>query len=154
MKYAIWYLFFILIVPRIVIAHDPPKDNSRVLHYSSTSGYIDRLDSVRNSALQAPVVPYIPQVEKLENVIRREFSPKMVAIIKCESGFRQFKHGTTTLISPTRDVGVMQINLKTWHKKSKEMGLDIFGSTEDNITMGKYILKVQGESAWTCSKKV
>lgn len=75
----------------------------------------------------------------------------MVEVVRCESNFRQFDVDGTTLISSTTDVGVMQINLKTWLKKSQQMGLDILNSEDDNIKMGLYILKVQGISAWVCN---
>jgi hypothetical protein len=78
----------------------------------------------------------------------------MLSVISCESGFKQFRYGTTTLISPTDDVGVMQINRPTWSKKAKEMGLDIENSVEDNIEMGKFIYSVSGENAWVCSRLI
>lgn len=78
----------------------------------------------------------------------------MVRIVGCESGYKHFSHGTTTLKSPTNDWGVMQINWPTWGKLSVEMGLDIKGSEDDNIKMGQYILSVSGEQAWVCSSLV
>jgi hypothetical protein len=100
----------------------------------------------------------LPQVERtiesstlstLEK-IKAEFgeNSKMLGVVKCESNFRQFKNGEP-LMSPTSDVGVMQINQVHW-KKAKELGLDIFNSVDDNIKMGRRIYDSQGIKAWTC----
>ncbi len=74
----------------------------------------------------------------------------MVEVVKCESNFRQFINGHP-LLSPTSDVGVMQINQVHW-LRAKSLGLDIFNSMEDNITMGKIILKESSLKAWSCYK--
>ncbi len=76
-------------------------------------------------------------------------SSPMVDIVKCESRFRQFNEKGKPLMSPTSDVGIMQINQANW-KQAKKLGLDIFNSVDDNIKMGRYILKTQGLKAWTC----
>ena len=75
--------------------------------------------------------------------------PLLWRILKCESGHRQFDKYGKPLISPTSDVGLMQINQVHW-TEAKKLGLDIFNSVDDNITMGKLILKRQGYKAWTC----
>ena len=74
-------------------------------------------------------------------------------VIKCESGFKQFTSSGKTLRSKTSDIGIMQINQVHW-KRAKSLGLDIFNSENDNIIMGKIILKEQGIKAWTCSRLV
>jgi len=79
-------------------------------------------------------------------------SQVMKNIAKCESGFRQFEEDGTHLISPTSDVGLMQINQIHW-KRAKSLGLDIFNSPIDNWEMGKLIYKERGFSAWACYKK-
>ncbi len=101
----------------------------------------------------APLVYQIP-LYTLKQRIQQEFSPRMVKVVSCESQFRQFIYATTTLKSPTDDWGIMQINWPTWGDISLKMGLDIKGSAEDNIKMGKYILGVQGEDAWTCNRLI
>ena len=78
----------------------------------------------------------------------------LYAIAYYESRYRQFKEDGTPLISPTDDVGVMQINKSTWLSKAKQMGLDIEHSEIDNITMAKYIRDVQGYNAWATNKLV
>lgn len=74
---------------------------------------------------------------------------EMVAIINCESGFRQYTVSGTPLISPTSDVGIMQINQVHW-KRAESLGLDIFHSINDNLIMGYIIYSEQGKNAWTC----
>lgn len=90
--------------------------------------------------------------EYVKGRIETEFNTRMVRIVRCESNFDQYRDGKI-LVSKTNDVGVMQINLASWLKKSKEMGLDIY-QLEDNIKMGKYILEVQGLSAWVCNSLI
>ena len=74
--------------------------------------------------------------------------PIMVEVTNCESQFRQFKNGKP-LISPTSDVGVMQINQVHW-SEAKKLGLDIFYNEDDNIRMGRIVYEKQGVRAWSC----
>jgi len=76
----------------------------------------------------------------------------MQNIAKCESKFRQFDSKGKPLMSPTSDVGLMQVNQVHW-KRAKEFGLDIFNSAVDNMEMAKIIHKEQGYTAWSCYKK-
>lgn len=112
----------------------------------------------------ALVAEYTPQTQEtpprndldqkyVESRIREEFDERMVKIVRCESGFRQFKDNGEILIGHTNDWGVMQINVPTWLEKSKELGFDIT-TLEGNIAMGKYILKAQGYEAWVCDKMI
>lgn len=111
----------------------------------------------------APVEPQeAPQIEldwfkerpTIKQLVYINFAnnPAMIRTIKCESEFRQFDSKGRPLISPTRDVGVMQINHIHWPEAQK-LGLDIFYSPEDNIEMGKIIYKRQGINAWVCYTK-
>ena len=84
--------------------------------------------------------------------------PRMVNVIWCESGHRQFGEDGKALRSPTSDIGVMQLNIVHW-KKARELGLDIFNSVDDNIKMGRIIYDTQGIKAWMalkseCYKKI
>ncbi len=76
----------------------------------------------------------------------------MDGVVACESHFRQFRSDGTPLISPTDDVGVMQINIPQWGEKAKALGLDIYHSERDNIIMGRIVYDEQGIGAWTCAK--
>ncbi len=80
-------------------------------------------------------------------------SQAMQDIVSCESGYKQFNPKGKPLISPTSDVGVMQINQTHW-KEAKKLGLDIFNSPIDNIDMGMVVYKNEGLSAWSCYKPV
>jgi len=79
--------------------------------------------------------------------------PRMLSVVKCESEFRQFKKNGDPLISPTSDVGVMQINQVHW-KEARKLGLDIFNNEDDNIKMGRIVYEKQGINAWSCNSKV
>lgn len=112
---------------------------------------VHSVPDVRFSSSEADtLVPPSKKELTLEEKIQKEFqeTPEMMKIVACESQFRQFKDGKP-LISPTSDVGIMQINQVHW-KRADKMGLDIHGSVDDNIAMGKVILEEQGLNAWTC----
>ena len=76
--------------------------------------------------------------------------PSMVAVARCESHFRQFGSNGKPLISPTNDVGVMQLNIPTWGPLAKLLRLDIYNSASDNIAMARIVYRQQGVRAWTC----
>lgn len=56
----------------------------------------------------------------------------------------------------TPDVGACQINLPTWGKKAKELGLDVVNSFEDNVKMAKWIYDNDSrhEMNWKWSKGI
>ncbi len=89
----------------------------------------------------------------IQEKIQAEFesTPKMFNIVKCESEFRQFDSKGKPLMSPTSDVGVMQVNQIHW-KRAKSLGFDIFYSIDDNIAYAKIILREQGIDAWEALK--
>ena len=105
------------------------------------------------SPLVIAISPVVKNEVTLPDLIALEFknTPKMVEIVKCESRFRQFDKNGSPLLSKTSDVGIMQINQVHWDRAGS-LGLDIFNSVDDNIAMGKIILKEQGLNAWTCNK--
>jgi hypothetical protein len=78
-------------------------------------------------------------------------TPIMVAIARCESGFRHFDKDGNLVRSETKDSGLFQIN-DIWEEDAKELGLDYKGNVHDNILMAKYILNKQGLNAWTTYK--
>lgn len=94
------------------------------------------------------VTPHMPTIAEQIG------DPYLYRIAICESGLKQFWPDGTPKISPTGDVGILQIHIEAWGATAKKMGLDIYNSTTSNIEMAKYVLKVQGYTAWTCSKKV
>lgn len=122
--------------------------------------YVVNEPPVKNTVIEAKLrqVERLPvsttltssQIE-IKNKIEAVFGPEMVSIIRCESNFRQFKNDIP-LLSPTSDVGVMQINRVHW-ARAKSLGLDIFNSVDDNIIMGKIIYDEQGVGAWVCSNR-
>ncbi len=106
---------------------------------------------------QSPYTPRTeyatPTPEQLSNrrLIATVFAdvPQMVRTVDCESDFRQFDDKGKPLLSPTSDVGIMQINQVHWDE-AKRLRLDIFHSMQDNITMGRIVYKKQGITAWMC----
>lgn len=73
----------------------------------------------------------------------------MMPVINCESHFQQWDENGHILTSSTDDVGIAQINVKTWGAKASELGYDIY-TTEGNLKMAKYVLDTQGKTAWVC----
>lgn len=97
--------------------------------------------------------------EQISNraIIALNFPSSMLAIVACESGFRQFnldgsvvhhknKNGTT-------DYGIMQIN-SSHLADSKNKGLDIINDMDDNIAYGKILYAQNGDSPWVCRSLV
>lgn len=94
--------------------------------------------------------------EDLKLLIQTEFpnNQRMLSVAVCESGIRHFAPITGTILtSKTNDLGLFQINSKTWLEKSKELGYDIY-TVRGNIKMARYIYEVQGINAWVCNKLI
>lgn len=75
--------------------------------------------------------------------------PVLLCIVSHESGARQFNTDGSPLISPTDDVGFMQINIPSWLPLSKKMGLDIINNEADNIEFGIWLYSNYGVRQWT-----
>lgn len=90
----------------------------------------------------------------VEELVREVFAdaPIMVKIFECESGMRQFKNEDQVLISPTRDVGVSQINLKVHAQTARELGFDIY-TTEGNLAYARYLYDMRGTRDWYMSRR-
>ena len=69
----------------------------------------------------------------------------LLAIANCES---QLQSG---VISPTKDVGIFQINIKAHLEESKQMGLDILADA-GNIQYALYLYKKNGTADWLMSR--
>lgn len=101
----------------------------------------------------ASTTPFIsPVVQTIEERVTEVYKdPRMVTVLRCESGLKQFDSQRKPLLSKTSDVGISQINQVHW-KEAKKLGLDIFNSESDNLKMGKLIYDSEGITAWTCFK--
>jgi hypothetical protein len=77
----------------------------------------------------------------------------LYCIVSHESNFTQFDKDGSPLISPTGDVGAMQLNMATWLPLSKKMNLDIVHSEKDNITFGIYLYQKYGPTIWTTYRR-
>lgn len=89
----------------------------------------------------------------VEELVREVFAdaPIMVRVFRCESGLKQFETNGEVLVSPTRDVGVSQINLKAHAKTAKQLGFDIY-TTEGNLAYARYLFERRGTRDWYMSK--
>ena len=112
-------------------------DNFVQNDYSATSTPSEMRVIVRNAL----------QMSKIDDI------SVVMAVVECESHFRQYDASGDVLASPTDDYGVMQINAHYWYEKAVSMGYDIF-SIDGNINMGIFILKTSGIKAWSCLKLV
>lgn len=74
----------------------------------------------------------------------------LIAVVGCESGYRQFNASGGVLTSSTNDKGIFQIN-HIWWQKAKDLGYDI-STIDGNIDMGIYIYKTAGIRSWTCAR--
>lgn len=112
------------------------------------------VESVATTTLATTTVTIATTTKTTYEIVAEAFAdnPRMIDVIRCESNFRQFHNGVP-LVSRTSDVGVMQINQVHW-PRARALGLDIFNSIEDNIAMGKIILREQSISAWTCHRLI
>ena len=100
--------------------------------------------SVNANVVEAPERPLTIK-EKVELIFHD--SPIMVRKLNCESGYRQFKEDGSPLVSPTKDFGVAQIN-HTWIPLTKEMGLDVINSEDDNLKFARYLYDKYGSGQW------
>lgn len=90
----------------------------------------------------------------LEDRVRAEFAdaPDMIAIAKCESGFRQFGPDGQVLRGGPRGqyLGIFQIDENLHTAKALGMGDDI-RTPEGNIAFARYLLSVSGTGPWGCA---
>lgn len=79
-------------------------------------------------------------------------SSPMVAVIQCESGYRQYNEDGTVLVSSTSDIGIGQLNAPTWRSVAKGVGIDITQPV-GNLLWTKVLYDSQGLKPWNSSKK-
>jgi len=127
-----------------------------VIFFPST--IIDPLLYVSAEGMPAPIVvkTYIKTdyellmefIEELPEYVQKRF----LAVVECESNFKQFEKDGTVRTSSTNDIGIMQINKKTWGAEALKRGIDIY-TTKGNIEMARIVYKQQGIEAWVCASK-
>lgn len=78
-------------------------------------------------------------------------APGMVEIARCESTLRQLKADGTLLVSPTNDVGVMQINRAAHAATAARLGIDL-NTTEGNLEYARLLYGWNGYGDWYMSK--
>jgi|SRR6185503_6196491 len=86
----------------------------------------------------------------VESLVRTEFvdNPDMIAIAKCESGFRQFTaEGVPLKGGGGQYIGVFQISIGH-DATARNLGLDIF-TLEGNIGYAKYLFRQRGTAPWS-----
>ena len=86
----------------------------------------------------------------IELMIEKEFSdvPIMKKIAVCESGMRQFDEKGKVIMGKAKEKGLFQIH-PVWLTTMEKLGIDV-DTIQGNIKAARYILNVQGLSAWTC----
>lgn len=88
-------------------------------------------------------------------VIQREFGKRMVLVLECESGFRNYDSDGKVIVSPTGDYGFGQINLKTWSSDAKKMNIDITKmGYSDGLIMIRWVMKHGGIKNWSCNRLI
>jgi Putative peptidoglycan binding domain len=87
----------------------------------------------------------------LESQVRTYFAdaPEMIAIAKCESGFRQFNNSGVPLAGGFAGnyIGVFQIS-RGHASDASAMGMDIY-TTEGNLAYARYLYQKQGTFPWS-----
>lgn len=97
------------------------------------------------------LMPVTAYAERIVEVTTKSHAPVMDRIAKCESNDTHInpKTGQVYMLAnsnKTVDVGKYMINT-VWHKKAKELGLDIT-KEEDNEKMAYWIYENVGTSPW------
>src|ERR1051326_3112727 len=96
-----------------------------------------------NEGIEARVTAYFPD------------APQMVAIAKCESGFRQYGPSGAPLAGGAAGnyIGVFQIS--SGHAaEAMSLGMDIY-RTDENLAYAKFLYQKQGTALWSgCVKNV
>ncbi len=88
----------------------------------------------------------------LESVFDPSVIPYIYQIAVCESGVKQWTADGQTVVSPTHDFGILQINQHAWDATATEEGLDYKNSLVDNVRMAKKVYDTQGLQAWSCAR--
>lgn len=87
----------------------------------------------------------------IEDKVREAFpdAPVMVAVAKCESGFRQFAPDGSALRGGSGKgyIGIFQIGEKLHAEKAAALGHDIF-TVEGNIGYARRLYDAQGSAPW------
>lgn len=85
-------------------------------------------------------------------LIEMEFGKgsEMIAIARCESGFRQFKEDGTPLYNAggSSAVGVFQIMESIHGERAEELNLDIVNSAIDNVAFAIILYNEGGNAPW------
>ena len=107
-------------------------------------------------ATATPAVESLPAVHTnagVESRVRAVFAdtPVMIAIARCESGFRQFDDGGAPLDGGAGNmIGVFQISAAVHRSPAHVMGMDI-DTTEGNIAYANYLYRQEGTDPWLSS---
>lgn len=140
-----------------------PSTQVTVPEKQNTAQEIAATSTVEQIVVQAtatkPVVvekpkTFVPANEVTRVMIERlgEGHP-LIAVARCESGYRQFNEDGTLLRGKQnpKDVGVLQVNEYYHLAGSTKLGYDIH-TLEGNIDYGEYLYNNQGLTPWAWSK--
>lgn len=138
------------ITAHAILSPVPPQPQKVPLLGEESSYSIDYPVEGHN-ALQSSGIAEASDIPPISTttLISQYLPPEMMPVLNCESHFRQWDENGHILTSSTDDIGIAQINVKTWAKKAKELGYDIY-TTEGNLQMARYILNNAGIKSWSC----
>lgn len=94
--------------------------------------------------------PSVVYAEKEVPITVINIPPILKKIAQCESSNNQFDKNGQVLINATEDAGRYQINVPTWGKQAKEMGLNLMDE-KDNETFAVWLFENKGSGPWSSS---
>lgn len=147
-------LSFIFLYPSTQVTV-PEKENTaqEIVATSTVEQTVVHAGATKPVILEKPN-PFIPENEVVRVMSKRlGANHPLIAVARCESGYRQF-NGDGTLLrgkQNSQDVGVLQINEKYHLAESKRLGYDIH-TLEGNIDYGEYLYNHQGLTPWNWSR--
>ena len=104
------------------------------------------------AVVEADVTTPVLIVPTIQERIARDFSPRMVKVVACESRFKHWDSKGNVLKSPTQDYGRFQIN---WSNipTAKKLGYDVM-TEEGNYDFALWLYNKYGISQWSCNRMV
>lgn len=140
---------------KIEVQPDPVVVQIETVHAGATPEVeLEPQPKVEEVIKKPVVVAPLPKTDVVNTLIEMlgEGHP-LIAVARCESGYRQFNEDGTLLRGKqnSQDVGVLQINEKYHLADSKRLGYDIH-TLEGNIRYGEYLYNHQGLTPWNWSR--
>lgn len=141
---------------KIEVQPDPVVVQIETVHAGATPEVVQETEVKKEEVIKKPVKAPTPlpdtDVVATLTAILGEGHP-LIAVARCESGYRQFNADGTLLRGKQnpQDVGVLQVNEKYHLAESIRLGYDIH-TLEGNIRYGEYLYNHQGLTPWNWSR--